>query len=65
MPGYEVIGFSGSWESTDALHCRIKGVPDLEMLQIFHNPLNDSIPPDSNGYKIDVIVDDLSESGFF
>ena len=63
MPGYEVIGFSGSWESTDALHCRIKGVPDLEMLQIFHNPLNDSIPPDSNGYKIDVIVDDLSESG--
>jgi len=34
-------------------------------LQIFHNPLNDSIPPDSNGYKIDVIVDDLSESGLF
>ena len=63
MPGYEVIGFSGSWESTDALHCRIKGVPDLQMLQIFHNPLNDSIPPDSNGYKIEVIVDDLSESG--
>jgi len=22
MPGYEVVGFTGSWESTDALHCR-------------------------------------------
>ena len=63
MPGYEVIGFSGSWESTDALHCRIKGIPDLQMLQIFHNPLNDSIPPDSNGYNISVIVDDLSGTG--
>ena len=63
MPGYEVIGFSGSWESTDALHCRIKGIPDLQMLQIFHNPLNDSIPPDSSGYNISVIVDDLSGTG--
>ena len=36
LPGYEVIGFNGSWESTDALHCRVKGIPDLKMLQIFH-----------------------------
>ena len=28
IPGYEVLGFTGSWESTDALHCRIKGIPD-------------------------------------
>ena len=63
MPGYEVIGFNGSWESTDALHCRVKGIPDLKMLQIFHNPLNDSIPPDSNGYKINVFIDDLSNAG--
>ena len=63
MPGYEVLGFSGSWESTDALHCRIKGIPDLQMLQIFHNPINDSIPPEENGYRVDAIVDDLSESG--
>ena len=41
FPGYEVLGFSGSWESTDALHCRTKGIPDLQMLQIIHNPLND------------------------
>jgi len=39
LPGYEVIGFTGSWQSTDALHCRAKGIPDLEMLQIFHNPI--------------------------
>ncbi len=29
MPGYEVIGFSGSWQSTDALHCRTKGIADI------------------------------------
>ena len=63
MPGYEVMGFSGSWESTDALHCRVKGIPDLQMLQIFHNPLNDSIAPEPNGYRVDAMVDDLSESG--
>ena len=40
MPGYEVLGFTGSWESTDALHCRTKGIPDLQMLQIFHNPID-------------------------
>ena len=63
MPGYEVLGFSGTWESTDALHCRIKGIPDLQMLQIFHNPINDSTLPEENGYRVDAIVDDLSESG--
>ena len=29
MPGYEILGFTGSWESTDALHCRVKGIPDI------------------------------------
>ena len=65
MPGYEVLGFNGSWESTDALHCRIKGIPDLQMLQIFHNPLSDSISPEENGYRVDAIIDDLSESGLY
>jgi len=32
MPGYEVLTFTGSWESTDALHCRTKGMADLGML---------------------------------
>ena len=63
MPGYEVIGFSGSWESTDALHCRIKGIPDLNMLQLFHNPVNDSTPPDYNGYSIDLDIEPLSDFG--
>ncbi|MFL2997351.1 MAG: agmatine deiminase family protein [Candidatus Neomarinimicrobiota bacterium] len=63
MPGYEVLGFSGTWESTDALHCRIIGIPDLEMLQIFHNPINDGTIPIENGYLVNVLIDDLSESG--
>ena len=63
MPGYEILGFTGSWESTDALHCRIKGIPDLEMLQIFHNPLNNGIEPVNSEYLLDVVVDDLSGMG--
>jgi len=39
MPGYEVLGFTGSWASTDALHCRAKGIPDRYMLYIEHTPL--------------------------
>jgi agmatine deiminase len=39
MPGYEIFSFTGSWESTDALHCRTKGVADLEMVYIKHIPL--------------------------
>jgi agmatine/peptidylarginine deiminase len=38
MPGYEVLGFSGSWASEDALHCRAMGVPDRGMLFIDHDP---------------------------
>ena len=63
LPGYEILGFSGSWQSTDALHCRTKGIPDLDMLQMFHNPLNYGTNPDENGYKIELIIDDLSETG--
>ena len=62
LPGYEVLGFSGSWESTDALHCRTKGIPDLQMLQIFHNPINNQLSP-QNSFKVEAVIDDLSESG--
>lgn len=45
MPGYEIHGFpaapSRPWYSTDALHCRTKGIPDQGMLYINHTP-----PPD-------------------
>ncbi len=43
MPGYEVLGFTGSWQSTDALHCRTMGVTDQGMLYIYHTPLADTI----------------------
>jgi agmatine/peptidylarginine deiminase len=43
MPGYEVLGFTGDWYSTDALHCRTMGVTDQEMLYIYHMPLADTI----------------------
>jgi agmatine/peptidylarginine deiminase len=39
MPGYEVIGFDGSWLVDDALHCRVKGIVDRYMLYISHSPL--------------------------
>ena len=63
LPGYEVLGFSGSWESTDALHCRVKGIPDMEMLQVFHNPLDNGSLPVEAEYPIEALVDDLSGDG--
>jgi agmatine/peptidylarginine deiminase len=39
MPGYQVLGLTGSWESTDALHCRAIGTADRGMLFIKHLPL--------------------------
>ena len=63
LPGYEVLGFSGSWESTDALHCRVKGIPDMEMLQVFHNPLDNGSLPVEAEYPIQALIDDLSGDG--
>jgi agmatine deiminase len=39
MPGYEILGFTGSWQSTDALHCRTIGITDIEKVHIHHLPL--------------------------
>ena len=41
MPGYEVIGvsntsYSTGWQNTDALHCRTRGVMDVNMLFVDH-----------------------------
>ena len=39
MPGYEIVGIMyDGWMYTDALHCRAKGVADIEMLYIKHVP---------------------------
>ena len=62
LPGYEILPVTGDWLSTDAVHCRAKGIPDLEMLQIFHNPINNQDTP-LNEYRVVTIIDDLSETG--
>jgi len=39
MPGYTIVGVlntTAPWLSTDALHCRTRGVVDKEMLYIYH-----------------------------
>ncbi|MCX6256686.1 MAG: agmatine deiminase family protein [Bacteroidia bacterium] len=42
MPGYTVTGYTGSWYSDDALHCRTMGITDRNMLYIRHIPLHDT-----------------------
>ena len=32
MLDHEILPFTGSWFSTDALHCRAKGIPDLTFI---------------------------------
>jgi agmatine deiminase len=40
MPGYEIVGIMhDTWENTDALHCRAKGIADVGMLWVNHMPL--------------------------
>ncbi|MCD4681606.1 MAG: agmatine deiminase family protein [Bacteroidales bacterium] len=52
MPGYEVIGFSyGSWQTTDALHCRTHGIADRGMLYIHHLPVY-GLQPQQSSYEI-------------
>ena len=44
MPGYEVVPvLYNTWENTDALHCRTKGIADTGMLYIKHFPVFGSI----------------------
>jgi agmatine/peptidylarginine deiminase len=62
MPGYEVLGFTGSWASTDALHCRTKGVADRGMLYIEHLPLTGSQLPGAVGFDIQAEIIPLSGS---
>jgi hypothetical protein len=51
MPGYEILGFTGSWVSDDAIHCRAMGMTDRYMLRITHVPLFDQIN-NTTGYLI-------------
>ena len=40
MPGYEILGFTGTWQSTDALHCRVKGIPDTSYIPFESGDIN-------------------------
>jgi len=55
MPGYEVLGFTGSWLSDDAIHCRAMGISDRNMMYVDHIPLGttgDSVNP----YRVSAFV---------
>jgi agmatine deiminase len=62
MPGYEVLGFNGSWLSDDAIHCRIMGITDRYMLFIDHVPLYDTLNWDQD-YLISTEIVDHSHAG--
>lgn len=66
MPGYEVIGivenYSTPWESTDALHCRTRGISDLNQLLINHMPLLANQPVQTS-YTINANIYPFSKKG--
>ncbi len=62
MPGYEVIGFTGSWYYYDALHCRAMGIFDRGMLRVDAAPPPVEIPA-AMAWPVAAFVDDRSEAG--
>ena len=62
MPGYEVLGYEGSWLSDDAIHCRSMGVHDRYMLIVDTNPIQDQ-EANSQEYRVSAFIDDRSEAG--
>jgi len=62
MPGYEVLGFTGSWYDNDAIHCRTMGVPDMQLLFVDHDPLqNMNYTPDD--YPVSAHIKALTRQG--
>ena len=62
MPGYEVLGFTGSFLDDDAIHCRTMGVPDRDMLFINHVPLAGEAGTSEEDYRIDCHISAFSDS---
>lgn len=62
MPGYEILGFYGSWYENDAIHCRIMGVTDRYMLFVNHIPLFDTEICNED-YFVSVEIKDHSDMG--
>lgn len=60
MPGYDIVGLTGSWESTDALHCRTKGIADRNTLFINHMPLLAN-QPELDDYLIEAEITAYSD----
>lgn len=64
LPGYEVLGFTGNpgfnWNASDALHCRVKEIPDRGMLSIQHRPISGVQPRQS---EIQLSADIIPYSG--
>ena len=63
MPGYEVIGFYGSWYDNDAIHCRTMGVPDARVLFIDHDPIWGVLGDTLNPYEVGAHISDYSRTG--
>jgi agmatine/peptidylarginine deiminase len=56
MPGYEVLGFYDSdWQSTDAIHCRLRETANREMLYINHIPISGTVLNRAN-YEINATI---------
>ncbi|TKJ41299.1 hypothetical protein CEE37_06435 [candidate division LCP-89 bacterium B3_LCP] len=55
LPGYEILGFNGSWVSDDAIHCRTMGITDRYMLRIVHVPLTDQ-ENSGQGYEVEADI---------
>lgn len=62
LPGYEVVGFTGSWLSDDAIHCRVMGIHDKYMLRVDVNPLPDTLSTPGD-VRLGAVIDDRSETG--
>ena len=62
MPGYEVLGYTGSWYSDDAIHCRAMEIHDSYMLMVDTNPIQDR-EFNTGDYGVTAYIDDRSETG--
>ncbi len=65
MPGYTVYGvYYSGWWSTDALHCRVREIPDNEMLYIKHMPIVQEQQA-HEGYQIDAHIIPMSGEALY
>lgn len=62
MPGYEILGYEGSWLSDDAIHCRAMGIHDRFMLIVDTSPFQD-LESNLQEYRVSAFIDDRSETG--